>query len=162
MQKAGYRRNPCPVCMRDRGVFTTNHKASFCRYKESGLVCNFCAGAHKVTECPILKKRECERCRRTNHKTADCTARACSICGSAVYHAWSQCIENDKLEKSRKVEEIDTLVKVEEKTVNSLKRKYTEELQSLEELDDAVDYGDEDDDESENQMDDIFKTIING
>ena len=67
--------NFCPLC-RARGIFLKTHKAAHCRFKIGPIACNFCGGAHKVTECPeIESKKSCLKCGRNNHLTSECFAK---------------------------------------------------------------------------------------
>jgi hypothetical protein len=94
-------KSPCPVCLDLFGIVSHTHKASFCRYKVTKLACNYCAGPHKVTECKLLAQEKkglfCDRCKRNNHTTNDCRARACPTCQSFSFdHKWNSCEQKKK------------------------------------------------------------------
>ena len=88
-------RYACPVCLKAFGITSHTHKASFCPHKATALACNYCAGPHKITECPSWKPRQkkpfCDKCHRNNHATVDCRAKACQHCLSFRCHDATTC-----------------------------------------------------------------------
>jgi hypothetical protein len=97
--------NFCPLC-KLRNIWTKDHKASQFQFKTMPIVCNFCAGPHKVTQCnEIILRKRCSRCGRNNHEETDCFAEACPHCSSVWYHDWSRCREDNRVQKEYEYEQ---------------------------------------------------------
>ena len=97
--------NPCPVCYQKFGSLLYNHKASYCKFKETKIACNLCAGEHKISECPHQQKKTtlfCDRCKRSNHATEKCFAKPCKRCGSLHSHDRLLCTQKNSEHHSRK------------------------------------------------------------